>query len=100
MLKLYDFSCKKCAKSWEDLVDGDTSPCPKCNKPTPRDVACVGKMGAFSIKDADGQRQEMLRRSAEHTLKELKKDPEKFGPEGVRRAREGQIRSFGGFKRN
>ncbi len=98
MFKLHDFKCKACDCEWEDLVEpGEKSNCKKCNKPGKLQKLCLGKLGAFSIMDADGRRQSLLKRSAEHTLKELKKEPEKFGPEGIKRARDGQIRSVGGF---
>lgn len=99
MLKLWDFHCAACAFDWEDLVDDETSRCEKCNKRTKRQHLCSGQLGAWSIQDADGRRQELLRRSAAHTLSELRKQPEKFGAEGINRARAGQIRSFGGFSR-
>lgn len=99
MLKLWDFRCTSCDFDWEDLVDDEKSVCEKCGAEVTRSVLCVGKLGHWSIQDADGRRQELLRRSAKHTLSELRKNPEKFGAEGVARAREGQIRSFGGISR-
>ena len=97
MLKLHDFQCSQCNYKWEDLVDDDISTCQKCNTETTRLKVCSGQLGRFSIKNPDERREELMKRSADHTLKELRKNPEKFGPEGVRRAREGQIKSFGGI---
>lgn len=100
MLKLHDFNCKKCDREWEDLVEPDEeSICKKCNQPGELLKLCLGKFGAWSIQDEDGRRQCLLKRSAEHSLKELKKDPEKFGPEGIKRARDGQIRVAGGMNK-
>jgi hypothetical protein len=99
MLKLFDFHCEDCALDWEDLVEDEKSPCSGCGKSVDRDRVCAAKLGAFSMKDADGRRQELLRRSAAHTLSELKKAPERYGAEGIKRAREGQLKSFGGFKK-
>lgn len=101
MLKLHDFKCESCDREWEDLVEPDEkSICKLCNQPGELQKLCLGKMGAFSILDEDGRRQCLLKRSADHTLKELRREPEKFGPEGINRAREGQIRSVGGLKRD
>jgi hypothetical protein len=100
MLKLWEFYCEECDREWEDLTDDETSICEQCNTKTERQKICSGKFGAWSVMDEDGRRQSLLRRSAEHTAKELRKEPEKFGPEGVRRSREDQVRSFGGFKKD
>lgn len=97
MFKLHDFYCKICDLEWEDLTDDGLSVCPFCDTETTRLVQCTGKLAAFSLLSQDGKRQEMLRRSAEHTAKELKKEPERFGAEGVKRARMGQVRSVGGL---
>lgn len=95
--KLHDFKCEDCDFEWEELSLDDTDVCSKCNKTVNKLKICTGNMGGFSVRDEDGRRQELLRRSAEHTHKELKKNPEKFGAEGIKRAREGQVRSFGGI---
>lgn len=99
MYKLYDFYCDSCDLEWEDLVEGVVSNCSKCNNEVPKLRICSGQLASFSLRDPDSQRQELLRRSADHTQRELKRNPEQFGPEGVRRARQGQIRSFGGIKK-
>lgn len=95
--KLHDFKCDDCGIEWEELSLDDTDVCAQCHKTVTKQIICTGNMGGFSIRDADGQRQELLRRSAEHTHKELKKNPEKFGDLGKQRARMGQVRSFGGI---
>ncbi len=96
--KLHDFKCEDCNREWEDLSDDETSPCSECGVITTKLVQCTGNMGGYSILDDDRKRQMMLTRSAEHTMKELKKNPEQFGEEGIKRSREGQIRSVGGIK--
>ncbi len=100
MLKLYDFRCEECDHEWEDLVDNEKSTCEQCNKEVPRLTLCSGNLGSFSLRSPEGKRQELLRRSAEHTLGLVRQNPEKFGDEGIRRAREGQIRSVGGIPKD
>ena len=95
--KLHDFKCDDCDREWEDLSDDETSPCSECGVITSMLTICTGNMGGYSILDEDGKRQMMLKRSAEHTHKELKKNPEQFGELGVKRARAGQVKSFGGM---
>ncbi len=98
MYRIHDFKCSKCDREWEDLVQPDEqSNCKKCDKPGEQQVKCLGRFGGYSILDDDRKRQMMIKRSADHTLKELKREPEKFGPEGIKRAREGQIRVAGGM---
>lgn len=89
-----DYECTKCGAQWEDFVDQTdlSSECPHCgekNKP----VLSAANIGAFSARSAEHRSEVLSKRSAEHSIKELRKEPEKWGEEGIRRARAGQIRS-------
>jgi hypothetical protein len=99
MYKLYDFICEACDSTWEDLVEGTTSPCPTCTLETQKAKLCQAKLAVFSIKTPEEKKRSLLERSYKHTAKELHKEPERFGQEGKNRARAGQIRSFGGMKK-
>lgn len=92
--KLYDFECPSCSNSFEELVDSGSStcPCPVCGTEAIRTLS-IPKLGLFSMADQSRRSEILRKRSEEHTLKELRKEPEKFGDEGIRRARRNQIRS-------
>lgn len=99
MYKVNDFECYSCSIVWEDLVkEGETSKCPKCESVGDKIKINTIKLGAFSMRSPEERKKELKRRSEEHTLKELRKEPERFGVEGIQRARKGQIKSFGGIK--
>jgi len=90
-----DFECT-CSEQWEDLVDNreaQESPCPSCGNITTYVPISATPIMAYSMMDADTKRRTMLKRSADHTLKEIKREPEKHGDIGVKIARENTVRS-------
>jgi len=98
MLKLFNFTCPKCDEEWEDLIaDQGASPCPLCMVEYPRDVICAPKLALFQTLPKEEKARQLRKRSSDHTQRELKKEPEKFGNEGIKRARSGQIRVAGGL---
>lgn len=92
--KLYDFQCE-CGWEGEDLVEAGVTvtPCPNCGVGYAEKVISIPNLGTFSMADAATQASMLKKRSEEHTTKELRREPEKYGAEGVARARKGQIRS-------
>lgn len=90
-----DFECEACECVWEDLVDRDNqvSVCPVCETESTKTLISCPNINTFGMKSAAERSSLMKKRSEEHTRKELRKEPEKFGAEGIKRAREGQIRS-------
>lgn len=90
-----DFECE-CGESWEDLLDNrepQESNCPACERITQCVPISATPLKSFSMLDKDAQRQQMLKRSADHTLKEIKSTPEKHGDIGIKIARENTVRS-------
>lgn len=82
-----DYLCP-CGKSYEDLVKSDSQKanCPECHKKnTP--IISAPALGKFSMADADGKANILRTRSSEHTKREVRKEPERFGFEGKKRAR-------------
>ena len=99
MFKLWEFNCENCSNVWEDLVEEKESSCPECKQLSTTTSLSIN-LGAFSMLSPAAKAESLKRRSAEHTHRELKKEPERFGQAGIDRAREGQIRSVGGIKKN
>jgi len=91
--KAHDYECLNCNNNFDDITDNSdgTTDCPKCKttcKPIP--ISSVNFSG-LSVSTKEEYREKMLKRSADHTLKEIKKEPEKHGELGIQRAREGHI---------
>lgn len=93
--KLFDFTCEECGYEFEDLVEAgvEVTPCPNCGVGYGSRTMSVPNLGKFTMASAEGRSAMLKKRSEEHTHKELKKEPEKFGELGKQRARKGQIRS-------
>ena len=90
-----DFECE-CGCVFEDIVDkreAQESECPECGRVCAYIPISPTPIATFSLQDSDDRRRTMLKRSADHTLKEIKREPEKHGDVGVKIAREGSIRS-------
>lgn len=74
---LRDFLCEACSHSFEELVESagyDTEPCPECGTAC-RHVISAAKPATYSMMSRDDQAKCLRKRSREHTLKELKRDP-------------------------
>lgn len=74
-----DFQCQnlECGHTWEDLVDRseeNDQRCPKCSAPA-KYVIGATHVATYSLMSKDDQAKHLRKRSREHTLKELKKDP-------------------------
>lgn len=88
---LDEFECP-CGFSGEELVDRDCRQltCPNCDEvlfPT----MTVPRLGAYTMASTEQRAEILKQRSYAHTKKELRKEPERFGDEGIKRAREGQV---------
>lgn len=73
------FEClsSECGHSWEDIVpreEENSQQCPKCGHEA-RWVISVTGIAVFSMMSKDDQAKCLRKRSREHTMKELKKDP-------------------------
>ncbi len=81
--KLRDFSCE-CGHEWEDLLEtGETeSVCEECgmyNKP----VLSCPNLNTMNLLPRSEYVAKMKKRSADHSHKELKRAPERFGKAGM-----------------
>jgi len=76
-----DFECK-CGEAFEDLVDNkdeEESPCPACGSLCTYLAISPVPLKTFSLMNEDDRRRTMLKRSADHTLREIHREPEKHG---------------------
>jgi len=96
--KLFDFECLECG-IFEELVDDKDSwaECPECGVLVGQKVLAAPNLATYSIASPEQKSEILKKRSAEHSKREIRKDAEKFGAEGKKRAREGQIMSAGGL---
>lgn len=77
---VYDFYCEPCSLHFDDIVDSSnvkTTPCPKCGKDAEK-VFSAPKLGWLN-NDPQKRAEVLKKRSQEHTIRELKREPEKFG---------------------
>ncbi|NJL55422.1 hypothetical protein HC928_09715 [bacterium] len=73
---LKDFECSDCGAEFEELVGEDTDVvCPSCGSASVRQCLSAPKPAAYSMMSKDAQAKCLRKRSREHTLKQLKKDP-------------------------
>ena len=85
--KINDFECGDCGHIFEEMYRTDEFVlCPECESTVVTKLISATNIGAFSAMSAEQQKQSLMHRSATHTQKQLNKEPERFGPEGVARA--------------
>ena len=78
-MQLRDFSCPTCDVIFEALVASSSvtvTPCPTCSADSER-VMSAPRIGIFN--DVSKKSEALKKRSQEHTIRELKKEPEKHG---------------------
>lgn len=100
--KTFDYECNHCGNAFYELVSSpdEVVPCPECGGTTKR-VLSVPHLATFSMADNATKGEILKKRSAEHSMRELRKEPEKFGSLGKQRAREGTIQAgYGGKGRD
>lgn len=76
-----DYFCKACAHEWVDLVqrsEENDQVCPECGGPASIGVSAPN-VASYSLMDKQAQAKVLRKRSREHTLKWLKKDPSHLG---------------------
>lgn len=84
----HDFQCTECELEFEEFYmrsQRDDVECPECGCKELKQLISAPNIAAFSLKDAEGRRQSLMKRSREHTQKELDKEPERFGQHGIER---------------
>lgn len=77
-MKVFDFMCEPCNVIFDELVENDERflPCPECTQPAERIISAplIGKMNDPATRAAT-----LRKRSHDHTMKNLSKEPEKYG---------------------
>lgn len=75
---LRDFRCEGCNKQFEDYVSSSDrfSACPDCGQPCEM-VLSAPRLGVYN--DPQIKAEALKKRSHDHTISELKKEPEKHG---------------------
>lgn len=88
---IHDYECE-CGWADERMVSRANREiqCPDCFKKLSPCLS-VPNLGAYSMASTERKADILRQRSFKDTHKQLKKEPEKFGDEGIRRAREGHI---------
>jgi hypothetical protein len=84
--KIDDFACLSCEIVFEEMYkDVLEVKCPLCDNEVEK-ILSATNIAAFSIMSPEQKRDSLMRRSAKHTQKEIDKNPEKWGREGIERA--------------
>ena len=89
-MMMYDFWCTNCDEEFEDLVANSkvvSTSCPTCGELATKIMSPV-KTGLYSIQDTAGRAAILKKRSQADTLKQVKKEPERWGMTGIRKAKE------------
>lgn len=76
---LREFYCGACDKSFEDLVSSSavhSTACPDCGTAV-ESVMSAPRIGAYH--DPNAKASALRRRSHDHTMSQLKKEPERYG---------------------
>lgn len=75
---LRDFECQSCGEVFEALTwtnMEEDEPCPVCTAASAKPLISAPKPASYSLMSKDDQAKCLRKRSRQHTLKELKKDP-------------------------
>lgn len=71
MFKLKDLLCNDCEHEWEDLVDGELPPCPKCNSANTR-TTFPKKIGYVKVELNRIEKKQKLKEDSAKLKKEMK----------------------------
>ncbi len=83
-----DFECSSCGNIFEELYKKDEIDdvyCLSCGCPEVTKLLSCPNMQMMSAMTPEQQRETMMRRSAEHTQKQIDKEPERWGDAGMAR---------------
>lgn len=84
-----DFQCLDCELEFEETFkssERDQVECPHCFSRNLKVIILTAPaIGAFSAKSAEAQRESLMKRSAEDTQKQVDKEPERWGQQGIAR---------------
>ena len=78
---LREFQCDACELAFEDLMPSSADRVTACKNCGARCEAVMSapRVGAFSGLSPEARAEVLRKRSHQHTMKELKKEPEKYG---------------------
>ncbi len=85
---IHDFECKKCQCIFEEMyktADRKKIKCPNCGSRSLKQVLTAANIAAFSIMSPEMKREHLKKRSADHTQKQIDKEPERWGSHGMAR---------------
>lgn len=86
--KTHDFLCSECAHEFTEmywLSERDQVKCPECGNLELKVLIAPTRISTFSMASPEEKASIMRKRSEDHSLKELRKEPEKHGALGVER---------------
>lgn len=82
------FECVDCGHLFDEFykrAERSDVICPSCGGQELTLVIVAPRIQSFSLLSPEQKTESMKRRSAEHTQKQLDKEPERFGAEGISR---------------
>jgi putative FmdB family regulatory protein len=84
--KLFDYSCNNCGLLFEELVKdkNETVDCPECKSSDTSVALSTPKLATMNLLSPQEHKAKMLKRSEEHTKKEVMREPEKYGVRKLR----------------
>lgn len=84
-----NFVCNDCGCEFEDLYktgEEDEVECPECEKQNCSiDGISSPTLSTYEMADKDGKAAILMKRSADHTKKQIMKDADRFGGHGMQR---------------
>jgi putative FmdB family regulatory protein len=85
-LILRDFECSTCGHKFEDLVDSsNTTYCPNCASTNVQVLLSAPNLNTLNLLSQPELKKKMIKRSADHTKREVLKEPEKYKVKGVKK---------------
>lgn len=84
----HDFDCLDCEHVFEEMYRRHQRfdvACPECGSKRLTQLISAPNLAMFSIKSPEEKRESLKQRSAKHTQKQLDKEPERWGAQGIAR---------------
>ncbi len=86
--KTHEFQCSRCGHEFEEFYHTDSRPlleCPACFCMDLVVLCSASNLATFSMMSGEQQIAHMKKRSSDHTQKQIDKEPERWGDEGMAR---------------
>jgi putative FmdB family regulatory protein len=84
----HDFECLDCLYVFEEMYkrsERDELECPECGSQNLKQWLSAPNLDTFSMMSAEQRVHSMKKRSADHTQKQIDKEPERWGEQGLAR---------------